>query len=57
MTYLVSTHGHLNILTRDGIVLVMSDMLDIVAGQLEDVGRDILQHSHNVQSNLRQRML
>ena len=48
-THLVCTHGHLDILTGD---LEVADVLDVVARQLEDVRRDVLQDCHDVESYL-----
>lgn len=47
--YLVSTHGHGYILLGD---LIVSDVPHVVSCQLQDVGRDVLQHGHHVDRHL-----
>ena len=47
--HLVRAHGDLDVLARD---LEVADVLDVVAGQLEDVRGDVLQHRHDVQRHL-----
>ena len=47
--HLVRAHGNLDVLARD---LEVADVLDVVAGQLEDVRGDVLQHRHDVQRHL-----
>ena len=48
-THLVCAHRHLHVLTRD---LEVPDVFDIVPGQFEYICGYVLQHSHNVQSDL-----
>ena len=43
--YLVSTHGHSDVLLGD---LEVSNVFDVVSCQFQDVCRDVLQHSNHV---------